>query len=83
MRSSYMRRTHPYRTEKKMEKRREYREIREDHREVANLPQEVIQYSVGEEMRDLPYYYDDSMRGLDDQAREDYDKVSRSMDRRY
>jgi len=62
---------------------RKYREIKEDHSEVANLPQEHIQYSVGEEVRDLPYAYDDTMRGIDDNARENHTKVARSMKAKY
>ena len=59
--------------------RRDYREIKEDRYEVANLPQGHIQYSVGEEMRDMPYEYDDTMSGIDRQARENHRTVVRSI----
>jgi len=59
--------------------KREYREIKEDHSAVANLPQGHIQYSVGEEMRSMPYEYDDTMSGIDRQARENHRTVVRSM----
>jgi hypothetical protein len=58
---------------------KKYREIREDPNAIANLPQEVIQYTVGEEIRDLPYEYDDSMSGIDSQARENHDQIVKSM----
>lgn len=59
--------------------RRDYVEIKEDHRACANLPQEHIQYEVGEEIRDMPYEYDDTMSGIDRQARESHATVVRGM----
>lgn len=58
---------------------RKYKKIEEDRSAVANLPQEVIQYSVGEEMRNMPYEYDDSMSGIDANARENHRQVVKSM----
>lgn len=62
---------------------RKYREIKEDRSKIANLPQEVIQYEVGEEVRGLPYEYEDSMSGIDENARENHAKVARSMKPKY
>ena len=62
---------------------RRHKAIKEDHSEFANLPQEHIQYSVGEEVRDLPYEYDDTMSGIDENARENHRKVARSMHAKY
>jgi hypothetical protein len=58
---------------------RKYKKIEEDRSAVANLPQEVIQYSVGEEMRNMPYEYDDTMSGIDTNARENHRQVVKSM----
>lgn len=58
-----------------------YKEIKEDMSAIANLPQDVIQYEVGAEMRDMPYEYDDSMSGIDSQARENHSKIIRGMNK--
>ena len=53
--------------------------IREDHHEIANLPQHVV-------MREYPkigygghYHLDDTIRGIDNQIDDDVDEMKREM----